>query len=215
MARRSPTRRDARAGRRRRGAGSTRCRGLGLPDERIDGQVVDLLDDGRDTRLGRRASARFGGVDGLVHLVGGWRGGKPIAEADLEDWRLLHDLLFRTVQHATRAFAPRAARRARGRFALVSRRAGASAPTRTQRRLRGGQGRRRGVDARARRRARRDGGTANIVVVNAIVTPQMRAENPDKAYRRSPTPSEIADALVFLCSDAARKMNGQRLALHG
>ena len=42
----------------------------------------------------------------------------------------------------------------------------------------------------------------------------MRDENPDKAYKTFTDVDEIADALVFLCSDAARKMNGQRLSLH-
>ena len=30
--------------------------------------------------------SEFGRVDGLVHLVGGWRGGKSITETDLADW---------------------------------------------------------------------------------------------------------------------------------
>jgi NAD(P)-dependent dehydrogenase (short-subunit alcohol dehydrogenase family) len=53
------------------------------------------------------------------------------------------------------------------------------------------------------------------VVINALVTTQMRAEHPEKAYRTFTDAEEIAEALVFLCSDAARKMTGQRLALHG
>ena len=44
---------------------------------------------------------RFGRVDGLLHLVGGWRGGEPIDEAPLADYEWLHDLLVRTVQHTT------------------------------------------------------------------------------------------------------------------
>jgi NAD(P)-dependent dehydrogenase (short-subunit alcohol dehydrogenase family) len=57
-------------------------------------------------------------------------------------------------------------------------------------------------------------GTANVVVVTAIVTPQMREANPEKAYKTFTDVAEIADALVYLSSDAARKMNGQRLHLH-
>jgi NAD(P)-dependent dehydrogenase (short-subunit alcohol dehydrogenase family) len=59
------------------------------------------------------------------------------------------------------------------------------------------------------------GGTANILVVNAIVTDEMRQENPDKAYKTFTDASEMADAIAFLLSDSARKMNGQRLSLHG
>ena len=57
------------------------------------------------------------------------------------------------------------------------------------------------------------GATANIVVVDAILTPRMREESPARSSRPSPPPSTIAEAIAFLCSDAAEKMNGQRLPL--
>ena len=56
--------------------------------------------------------------------------------------------------------------------------------------------------------------TANIVVVDAILTPQMRAESPGKDFPTFTPAEHIAEAIAFLCSDAAAKMNGQRLALH-
>src|SRR5215203_2485023 len=77
---------------------------LELPSERWDGRGVDLLDEGAARAWNAALVERFGRVDGLVHLVGGWRGGEPLHEAPLEDWSLLHDLLIRTVQHTTRAF---------------------------------------------------------------------------------------------------------------
>jgi NAD(P)-dependent dehydrogenase (short-subunit alcohol dehydrogenase family) len=43
----------------------------------------------------------------------------------------------------------------------------------------------------------------------------MRADNPDKEYRSFTDAGEIAAAIVFLASPAARKMNGHRLHLHG
>jgi NAD(P)-dependent dehydrogenase (short-subunit alcohol dehydrogenase family) len=42
----------------------------------------------------------------------------------------------------------------------------------------------------------------------------MRAEHPEKTYKTFTDAEEVAEALVFLSSDAARKMNGQRLSLH-
>jgi NAD(P)-dependent dehydrogenase (short-subunit alcohol dehydrogenase family) len=42
----------------------------------------------------------------------------------------------------------------------------------------------------------------------------MREEDP-AAVRPSFTPAEdLAEAIAFLCSDSARRMNGQRLSLH-
>src|ERR1700753_2410556 len=51
--------------------------------ERWDGRAVDLTDE--DTVAGWRDGLveRFGRVDGLVHLVGGWRGGQPLHEEPL------------------------------------------------------------------------------------------------------------------------------------
>ena len=78
--------------------------GLGLPAERWDGRAVDLLDEEATRAWCAALLERFGRVDALLHLVGGWRGGQPLHEEPLEDWALLHDLLIRTVQHTTRAF---------------------------------------------------------------------------------------------------------------
>ncbi len=56
--------------------------------------------------------------------------------------------------------------------------------------------------------------TANIVVVNAILTPAMREANPDKEYPSFTPVEHIAEAIAFLCSDEADRMNGKRLALY-
>jgi NADP-dependent 3-hydroxy acid dehydrogenase YdfG len=93
---------------------------LGAPSDRYDARVVDLLDEGAARTWVETLGARFEHVDGLVHLVGGWRGGQPLADAPLEDYRWLHDLLVRTVQHATRAFRGALAGSTAGRFVLVS-----------------------------------------------------------------------------------------------
>src|SRR5215213_2045597 len=95
--------------------------GTGLADaERWDGRVVDLLDEQAAREWCAALLERFGRVDGLMHLVGGWRGGVPLHEAPLADWDLLHDLLIRTVQHSTRAFHDALVASSAGRFVLVS-----------------------------------------------------------------------------------------------
>ena len=56
--------------------------------------------------------------------------------------------------------------------------------------------------------------TANIVVINAILTPGMREANPDKPYKTFTSTEDIAEAIAFTLSDRAAKMNGKRLELH-
>ena len=63
--------------------------------DRVEGRVVDLLDPTATAELAADVQARHGRVDGLAHLVGGWRGGVHLAEEPLEDWDWLHDLLVR------------------------------------------------------------------------------------------------------------------------
>jgi NAD(P)-dependent dehydrogenase (short-subunit alcohol dehydrogenase family) len=186
---------------------------LDLGEDRCDTFAVDLLDADAARGWADRVASKFGGVDALIHLVGGWRGGKPIAEAPPEDYEFLHALLVKTVQTTTCAFFPHLAERA-GRFAIVSS-IQAQRPTSTNAAYATAKA---GAEAWTLALAdelKNHGGTANIVVVNAIVTPQMRAENPDKAYATFTDAEHIAAGIAFLLSDAASKMNGQRLHLHG
>ncbi|HXR31391.1 MAG TPA: SDR family NAD(P)-dependent oxidoreductase [Solirubrobacterales bacterium] len=185
---------------------------LGLPEERWDGRAADLLDEEATRAWCAALLERFGKVDALLHLVGGWRGGQPLHEEPLADWDLLHDLLIRTVQHTTRAFHDALLASEQGRFVLVSAKQ-AQAPSNSNAAYATAK-----AAAEAWTLALADGfagtsATANIVVVDAILTPRMREEGPAEDFP-SFTPAEhIAEAIAFLCADAAEKMNGQRLPL--
>jgi NAD(P)-dependent dehydrogenase (short-subunit alcohol dehydrogenase family) len=185
---------------------------LDLPDDRIDARGVDLLDEGEANGWAEALTERFGRVDGLLHLVGGYRGGDPLESFDLADYEFLHGLLVRTVHLTTRAFHSALTGSDNGRFVLVSA-AAAQDPESTNAAYASTK-----ASAEAWTLALADsfsgtGATANIVVINAIETPAMRDESPGVG-NPSFTPAEhIAEALVFLCSDAAARMNGQRLEL--
>jgi NAD(P)-dependent dehydrogenase (short-subunit alcohol dehydrogenase family) len=185
---------------------------LGIAEERWDGRAVDLLDEEAVRAWCAALVERFGRVDGLIHLVGGWRGGEPLHEAPLADWELLHDLLLRTVQHTTRAFHDQLAAGEHGRFVLVSAKQ-AQSPSNTNAAYAAAK-----AAAEAWTLAFADGfdpggATANILVVEAILTPRMREENPGKEFPTFTPAEDIAAAIAFLCSDAAARMNGQRLPL--
>ena len=180
----------------------------GLPGEHVS---VDLL----DLDATRAFAQGLDGVTGVVHLVGGWKGGTPLSEAPLEDWALLHDLLIRTVQHTTIAFAPALKAAAeRGRFVLVSAKQ-AQSPTSTNAAYGSAKAAAEAWTLAYADELAETRGTANILVVNAIVTDEMRAANPDKAYRTFADARHMADAIALLLSDSAAAMNGQRLSLHG
>jgi NAD(P)-dependent dehydrogenase (short-subunit alcohol dehydrogenase family) len=186
---------------------------LRLPAERWDGRAVDLLDEVAARRWCAELVERFGRVDGLLHLVGGWRGGQPLHQAPLEDWSLLQDLLIRTVQHTSRAFHDALVASDHGRFVLVSAKQ-AQSPSNSNASYAAAK-----AAAEAWTLALADGfqgtaATANIIVVEAILTPRMRqgGEGDFSGF----TPAEhIAAAIEFLCSGEGAETNGQRLVLAG
>lgn len=68
----------------------------------------------------RSLAAEVGELDGLVHLVGGWRGGGGLAGQSDEDWAWLERRVVGTLRNTTRALAPAIGRSAAGVIAIVS-----------------------------------------------------------------------------------------------
>jgi NAD(P)-dependent dehydrogenase (short-subunit alcohol dehydrogenase family) len=185
---------------------------LGIPEDRVDPRAVDLLDESQAGDWAAAAQSRFGHVDGLLHLVGGYRGGDPIDSFDLADYDFLHGLLVRTLQLTTRAFHQALTASDHGRFVLVSA-AAAQHPENINAAYASTK-----AAAEAWTLALADSftgtkATANIIVVNAIETPRMREEGGPSSPAITPA-EDLADAIAFLCSDSAARMNGQRLSLH-
>ena len=179
-----------------------------------DTAAVDLLDPASTRGWADGIAARLGAVDGLLHLVGGWRGGSAIEDAPLEDWDTLEALLVRTVQHSTQAFAGHLLASCRGRFVLVS--AGqAQAPTHRNAAYAAAKAAAEAWTLALADRFRGTGATANIVVVGSIVTQALREQSPDKDFATATPAEAVAAAIAFLCSDDASSMNGKRLDLRG
>ncbi|MDF5755703.1 SDR family NAD(P)-dependent oxidoreductase [Spongiactinospora sp. TRM90649] len=174
--------------------------------------TVDLLEPHAVGDLARQVAAEYGRVDGVVHLVGGWRGAKTFGEASLEDWEVLHDLLIRTLQHVSLAFDPLLSRSDNGRFVIVSAKV-AQAPT---------QGSAAYAAAKAAAEAwtlamadayEGTGAAATILVVNAIVHDAMRAENPEATFPGFTDVEDLAEMVAGLWEAPVKEVNGRRLDL--
>ena len=186
---------------------------LGLPEDRFDGRIVDLLSEDAAREWCEALVERFGHVDVLLHLVGGWKGGEPIATTSLEDYERLHDLLVHTVQHASRAFYDQLAGSDRGRFVLVSS-SQAQKPDGTNASYGATKAAAESWTLALADSFKDTNATANIIVVNAILTPAMREANPEKEFRTFTSAEALAEAIRFVVGDSAAKMNGKRLELH-
>jgi 3-oxoacyl-[acyl-carrier protein] reductase len=85
----------------------------------VDTRVCDLADRDAVTELAMRIHLTFGAIDGLIHLVGGWRGGGGIPDQSDEDWEFL-ERGFRTLRNTSRAFYDDLVASPVGRLAIVS-----------------------------------------------------------------------------------------------
>ncbi|MFJ9030355.1 SDR family NAD(P)-dependent oxidoreductase [Streptomyces sp. NPDC102274] len=184
----------------------------------VTGDTVDLFDLAAARAWADKTEKEFGRIDGLVHLVGGWRGSASFAETDLADWDLLEKLLIRTVQHTSLAFHDGLLRSDRGRFVLVSA-AGATKPT---------AGNAAYAAAKAAAEAwtlalgdgfRKAGGeegpraAAAILVIKALVHDAMRAERPNAKFAGFTDVTDLAEAIAGVWDRPAREVNGNRLWL--
>jgi len=186
---------------------------LELPDDRFDGRVVDLLSEEATGKWASDLGERYGSVDALLHLVGGWKGGDPIATTPLSDYEWLHDLLVHTVQHTTRAFYDQLAGSDHGRFVLVSS-SQAQSPNGTNASYAATKAAAESWTLALADSFKETNATANVIVVNAILTPRMREANPEKEFRTFTSAEDLADAIRFVVGDSAARMNGKRLELH-
>ncbi|RLL69937.1 SDR family NAD(P)-dependent oxidoreductase [Streptomyces sp. Z26] len=184
----------------------------------VVGDTVDLLDLGATREWAARAEKEFGRVDGLIHLVGGWRGSAAFAETDLADWDVLHDLLVRTVQHTSLAFEGGLRRSGNGRFLLVSA-AGASRPTAGNAAYAASKAAAEAWTLALGDAFRKAGGegappaAAAILVVKALVNEQMRADRPKAKFAGFTDVEDLAAALTRTWSKPTEEVNGHRLWL--
>lgn len=82
-------------------------------------EVCDLTDESSVAQLAQRIHDTDGPVDGVLHLVGGWRGGGGLAGQSDADFRFLEGS-FTALRHVSRAFDADLRGSDAGRLAVVS-----------------------------------------------------------------------------------------------
>ncbi|MBI2383686.1 MAG: SDR family NAD(P)-dependent oxidoreductase [Gammaproteobacteria bacterium] len=157
---------------------------------------------------------RFGRIDALCNIAGGFRMGPAVHETLPELWAQMMDMNAGTLLNAVRAVVPRML--AAGGGCIVNVGAGA------------GQGGRAHMGAYSAAKSavirlteamagelRERGINVNCVLPSIIDTPQNRADMPQADPRRWVAPQDLAQVILFLCSDGARAVHGAAVPVVG
>ncbi|MCK7516221.1 MAG: SDR family NAD(P)-dependent oxidoreductase [Ignavibacteriales bacterium] len=95
-------------------------RDLNLPENRLFTSIVDLRDGGAVRDSAEAVSNKFGSVHALIHLVGGWVGGKTLPEVSADDLTFMLNQHVWTTFHLFQAFSPKLAASGWGRVITIS-----------------------------------------------------------------------------------------------
>jgi NAD(P)-dependent dehydrogenase (short-subunit alcohol dehydrogenase family) len=95
-----------------------------FPAAEIFLQKADVSDEAQTAKFVADAVAKCGRIDILVNLVGGFWGGKPIAETTLSEWQAMYDLNVKPTFLCCRAVVPIMQRNKWGRIVSVASRSG-------------------------------------------------------------------------------------------
>jgi NAD(P)-dependent dehydrogenase (short-subunit alcohol dehydrogenase family) len=175
---------------------------LGLQGDALSPQFMDAAV--------RQGTERFGSIDGLFHLAGMYRY-SPLADTDLDTWNLILSVNLTSVYVAAHAVLP-ALTESHGAMVFVGAAAGINAP--------GNQSAyvvsKAGVIAFARSLAaelRPAGVRVNCIVPDIIDSPANRKSMPNADTSKWLTTEQVADALLYLVSDAASAVTGAAMTL--
>jgi NAD(P)-dependent dehydrogenase (short-subunit alcohol dehydrogenase family) len=160
------------------------------------------------------AVSQHGRIDILAHLVGGFAGGKTVAETDDATFCSMFDLNVNSAFYVLRAVIPHMRKAGAGRIVAIGSRAaedpgpGVGAYSAAKAAL---------VSLiRTVARENKDAGiTANVLLPGTMDTPANRAAMPKQDFTKWVPPASVASLIVWLAGDAGKDVNGAVIPVYG
>jgi NAD(P)-dependent dehydrogenase (short-subunit alcohol dehydrogenase family) len=182
--------------------------------ERVMYQEADLTSvSSVETSVGR-VMERFGRIDALVNIAGGFAMGHLVHEASEETWDYMLDLNAKSVFLMTRAVIPFMRKQKNGSVVNVSAKTA----------VKGGTGIAPYVVSKSAviklteclaEENRQAGINVNCVLPSIIDTPANRKDMPDADFSLWVSPEAIADVILFLVSQESRAVHGASIPVYG
>ena len=185
--------------------------------DRPDGATFVRADVTREAEVQELVQAmvgRFGRIDILLNLVGGYIGDLPVTDLPEATWDQMLDMNLKSAFLCCKHVVPIMKRGGGGRIVTISSRGAIKVFP--------------GISAYAAAKAGllaftetlasevlKDGITVNAILPSVIDTPANRKAMPAADPSPWVKPGEIARVLLFLCSEAAREISGASIPVYG
>lgn len=157
-------------------------------------------------------AAKFGRLDALIHILGGFAGGTPIAETDDVTWRQMLDVNLNAAFYAFRAAIPHLRKTGAGRIVAV----GSFAAAEPRANLGAYVVSKTALVMLVRTVAienARYGLTANVVLPGTMDTPGNRKAMPSADFSKWLKTADVTEAILFLASDQASQITGAAIPI--
>jgi len=185
-----------------------------FPDARFVAMASDLTVAAATEELVERVIKQFQRIDTLVHVMGGFSGGKPIAETDDATWERMMNLNLRSAFHIFRAAIPRMRAAGRGRIVAIASRA-AVEPAANIAAYAASKAALVSLVRTAALENKDFGITVNAILPGTMNTDANRKADPSADFSGWVPPENVADLVVFLSSDAAAQITGAAIPIYG
>ncbi len=188
---------------------------LGGDSSRYLACPADVGDPASVDTLVQQVELRFGQIDALAHTVGGFTSGQPVHEAGLDVWDKMMDLNAKTVYVTCGRVAKHMVEKSvRGKIVAILSKQAYTGSAKAAAYSASKAAAQRVLESMAAELGSK-GINVNGIVPSMIDTPQNRAASPNADYSKWVQPEEIAQTILYLCSDAARPINGASVNMYG
>ncbi len=187
---------------------------LKLTEDRYLLSASDLTEPEAAHSAAKDVVAKFGRAEILLNLVGGYIGGKQVIELAEDDLSNMLQQHVWTTFYLAQAFVPQLVGNQWGRIVVVSS-PRASDPRGNNAAYAIGKAGQEVMMLSLAQELKNTGVTSNVILVRSIDAEHRREQEPTPENASWTTPEEIAAAIMYLCSDEARMVNGARIPLYG
>jgi NAD(P)-dependent dehydrogenase (short-subunit alcohol dehydrogenase family) len=185
-----------------------------VDDENVFLVTADVMDEQAVNEMVAQVVGRYGRIDALLNIAGGYKAGIPVHETSLRDWDFMLNLNARSVFFTCRAVIPHMLQQHSGKIVNI-----AAKPALAGKAKMGAYSVAKTAVLRLTEsmsaELKDQGINVNCILPDTIDTPENRQAMPKADFSKWVSPSEMAEVIVFLASEAAGAIHGALVPVNG